>query len=191
MSEEELKPCPICNTEDIKISPSGNSYILNCLGCGLVLWEEDEESLREDWNTRPLEDALRDKIDRLKEENKNLMKLSDPFLPHGNSQDCPTWYDGCNCSVGTLEYNIKMHESYKSLASELAGAIKEVLESEHQQDHCPFCDAEDYPVDKNGNEVESAYQAEEYHRDHHTECLITKVETALAKYHELTKEEKK
>jgi len=31
--------------------------------------------------------------------------------PHSKPENCPTWYDGCRCTVETLEHNIEFRES--------------------------------------------------------------------------------
>lgn len=73
----KLKPCPFCKSEKISISPD-NEYFYICDGCGA-------EGLITLWDHRPVENELRQEIERLKEEagycppliNKPIQKLTD------------------------------------------------------------------------------------------------------------------
>lgn len=44
--------------------------------------------------------------------------------PHSNPQDCPTYYDGCNCTVDTLKYNIERAEIAEDKLSKIRDIIK-------------------------------------------------------------------
>ena len=55
--------------------------------------------------------------------------------------------------------------------------ITEILEEVHQYsgEGCPICCCQEYPVDQDGKRIlfgESVEDAEEWHIDHHSDCLI-------------------
>jgi hypothetical protein len=54
---------------------------------------------------------------------KELEKLSDPFIPHSKPEDCPTWYDGCHCTVAALEHNIKRADDLQAHIDKLDSEI--------------------------------------------------------------------
>lgn len=66
MSENELRPCPFCG------EPADDRYnrLAKCSNkqCLMNYWIEDDADfyIRDDWNTRPIEDELRAEIERLK-----------------------------------------------------------------------------------------------------------------------------
>ena len=55
---EELKPCPFCGCDDLDATKHRLSLI-TCQNCGT-------EALEKRWNTRPIEDALRQEITDLR-----------------------------------------------------------------------------------------------------------------------------
>lgn len=74
MSDNELKPCPFCECEIIDVvaeeylDGSKVFYTANCHECDTQhggLFETYDEATKA-WNTRPLEDALRAEIERLR-----------------------------------------------------------------------------------------------------------------------------
>jgi hypothetical protein len=69
---EELRPCPFCGA-----MPMGQDdrYMCSTLGC---VMQEDTISA-ENWNTRPIEDALNKRIAELEAENDMLKQLSQPI----------------------------------------------------------------------------------------------------------------
>lgn len=63
----ELKPCPFCGSSvivnDDGVGPFGESmvrYAAKCRGCGLSFWHPDCGEVN--WNTRPVEGALREAL---------------------------------------------------------------------------------------------------------------------------------
>jgi hypothetical protein len=49
--------------------------------------------------------------------------------------------------------------------------------------YCPICEAEDYPVDKDGNKIEEddVSAAFEWREEHYDTCLVTLIEKHLSK----------
>jgi len=62
----ELKPCPFCGHKLIRLNPIDTS-IAGCKKC----YSFNQIPL---WNTRPIEDALNNQIEKLKAENTRLTK---------------------------------------------------------------------------------------------------------------------
>ena len=67
---EELKPCPFCGSDDIDVTytyvDDGLDYYAECTDCYCRgAWEPTAEKARAAWNSRTIEDALRDRIDAL------------------------------------------------------------------------------------------------------------------------------
>jgi len=66
---DELKPCPFCgsNALDCYISDDTDSSCVSCLDCKASTppWL-DARSAHEHWNTRPVEDALRARLEAAK-----------------------------------------------------------------------------------------------------------------------------
>ena len=81
-----LSPCPFCGnktysiTRNIEITEEGRSievgWACGCAICDVHLWGDNQSDTESKWNTRPIEDALRAEIDRLKEE----LKYTDDLL---------------------------------------------------------------------------------------------------------------
>lgn len=60
MTDRELKPCPFCGSEDVRFPESiGEPPYNACRLCGSM-------ALIAKWNSRPIEDALRAEVERLK-----------------------------------------------------------------------------------------------------------------------------
>lgn len=78
MSNEELKPCPFCGSK-AKYYKNFNAgyYEITCSECDYCLMSGDDiEEVVETWNTRPIEDELRQELEEVKfalqvEENDN------------------------------------------------------------------------------------------------------------------------
>jgi hypothetical protein len=51
--------------------------------------------------------------------------------PHKRAEDCPTFYDGCHCTVETLIHNIKRAEAAVSLLRECLVQFR-MYEASHQ-----------------------------------------------------------
>lgn len=61
MSEIELKPCPVCGSENVT-SAAGFVVCKNCnVSTAIGVTQEESNRL---WNTRPLEDALRARAEK-------------------------------------------------------------------------------------------------------------------------------
>lgn len=64
---KELKPCPFCGEDGVLDERS--SYTVECSVCGCCAWIPGRNyDGRPDWNTRPIEDALRAEVAALKAE---------------------------------------------------------------------------------------------------------------------------
>ncbi len=68
---EELKPCPFCNGQ-IHVSDGGSIIGLTCKNCGYEFDYAKHGDWREEWNARPIEDALRAEVARLTDENAKM-----------------------------------------------------------------------------------------------------------------------
>ena len=70
-------------------------------------------------------------------------------------------------------------------APELLAACKLAQEKIYQrcEGSCPYCGEQDYPVkgDKKGYDEVLPEDAEEYHLDHAEDCIVTKIDIAIAK----------
>lgn len=61
---EELKPCPFCNYVP---DPTWKTEIdIYCEECGIRALGTEKETAQEQWNNRPIEDALRAENERLR-----------------------------------------------------------------------------------------------------------------------------
>ena len=82
MSENELRPCPFCG------EPADDRYnrLAKCSNkqCLMNYWIEDDADfyIRDDWNTRPIEDDLRKRIAEL-EEAQRWIPVSDRLPEDG------------------------------------------------------------------------------------------------------------
>ena len=76
MTETELKTCPFCGTEAEFNSDEFGEGVC-CKSCGATLsngvyGEEGRKLASADWNSRPIEDELHGKIEKLEAENTRL-----------------------------------------------------------------------------------------------------------------------
>ena len=68
MSKETLKPCPFCGGEAVlcEIATGHPRFYMRCEDChseaGICATEEEAEMI---WNSRPIEDALRKRVEEL------------------------------------------------------------------------------------------------------------------------------
>jgi hypothetical protein len=51
--------------------------------------------------------------------------------PHTTPEDCPTWYDYCRCTVGTLIHNIKRADDAETEAKRLRDALWQYADPEN------------------------------------------------------------
>ena len=73
----ELKPCPFCGRENIE-TEDGRAICMNCF----VIAHERH------WSDRPIEDALKEQIAKLQEDNRHLVEQMNAMansLPQGLS----------------------------------------------------------------------------------------------------------
>ena len=75
---EELRPCPFCGNEPVV---EGNLVACNNLNCPTYdnYWTDPMIFTCDQWNTRPIEDALQSRIAELEAENDMLKQLSQPI----------------------------------------------------------------------------------------------------------------
>ncbi len=71
----------------------------------------------------------------------------------------------------------------KRLPNEQINEILQEISNRYDYGHCPICDAEDYPVDADGNEIEGddVSHAEEWREQHYEDCIVTLIEAARLK----------
>ena len=93
MSNEKLKPCPLCGCEDVRTQESYQSKLVRifCTACGLSTVDRsasERNDLIEYWNERTSESALKIQLAELESELKDKQEcldfalgLSEPKLP--------------------------------------------------------------------------------------------------------------
>jgi len=65
-------------------------------------------------------------IEQLVAENTELR--NEQYLqPHHEPAECPTWWDGCNCTLETLTYNINRAEKAEAENKELRNGIADTI----------------------------------------------------------------
>lgn len=68
VSEETLEPCPFCRCEDIEIDIALYGVCYYCMECGAESRRgKNSQEAAEYWNSRPIEDALRKRVEELEE----------------------------------------------------------------------------------------------------------------------------
>ena len=93
----ELKPCPFCG------EPADDRYnrLAKCSNksCLMNHWVDDEDFfIDDDWNTRPIENALLARAEKAEKMVERLMRMvEDRFVLLGNSLD--GHLQDCNCAV--------------------------------------------------------------------------------------------
>jgi len=100
-ASKELKPCPFCNKQDLKIVPDPGDekyYHIVCEHCGsLINGYRYIENLQIHWSMRPIEDALQAEIERLKarvaelEAQQRWIPVSERLPKH--NQECITVHE--------------------------------------------------------------------------------------------------
>ena len=80
MSNEKLKPCPLCGCEDVRTQESYHSQLVRifCTACGLSTVDRsasERNDLIEYWNERPSENVLKTQIAELESELKDNQEL--------------------------------------------------------------------------------------------------------------------
>ena len=73
----ELKPCPFCGESvelDYSELPNRKHWFITCECCGMMYQSSisQRKYVKVDWNNRPIEDALHDRIAELEAENAAL-----------------------------------------------------------------------------------------------------------------------
>jgi hypothetical protein len=179
----ELKPCPFCGKEQSeKNFFSCDGYPQAC-GC----WETTHtgEEACEVWNTRPIEDALRAEIARLKEENHALDQINRDI------QTAAAHLDEVSAELAEtraclLERNIELkaaksmvdqlwqeHSSRDEIIIRLKEDGERLASVDQFQEICPFCDnCDGYGYRK----PEDVPDGEEYtgeYPEHSSDCPIT------------------
>lgn len=64
--------------------------------------------------------------DKLVARNRQLETECVFLEPHTDSKKCPTFYDGCNCTVETLVHNIDRAERAEARCDKLVAALGEI-----------------------------------------------------------------
>lgn len=82
MSEQELKPCPFCKDGTPNITHRFIGITIRC-SCGAhsEYFNTEEEAINA-WNTRPIEDALRQENEQLKAFIEDITTLNDEVFAH-------------------------------------------------------------------------------------------------------------
>ena len=78
----ELKPCPFCGekaTIDYSVLPNRKHWFITCDCCGMMYQYtlSQRKYVKDGWNTRPIEDALRLRIAELEAEIDQLTAHTD------------------------------------------------------------------------------------------------------------------
>ena len=116
---KELRPCPFCGekaTLDYSVLPNRKHWFITCDCCGMMYQYtlSQRKYVKDGWNTRPIEDALRARIAELEEQvwipvGERLPEVYRdgdgefiPFLVCENDKDYPyrAIYDGLNWGDG-------------------------------------------------------------------------------------------
>ena len=105
---EELKPCPFCGGKAFIDSEFSGVYC-NC-GAELTFFESDKEAA-EKWNTRPIENELHEKIEKLEAENTRLREALEFYA----NTDVYEYYDKYESTSIQNEGGQKARESLKEL----------------------------------------------------------------------------
>lgn len=106
---------------------------------------------------------LRSQVEKDKAEIAGLLGKVHLFDPHPNAEGCPTFYDGCNCTVENLVHNIQRAEAAEQRIAILEEALNKIIGLRDRND---------------GGEWGSVYEAVDLAR------------TAMTPSHEKKKEEK-
>ena len=88
---ENLKRCPFCGNEAEFNSDEFGEGVC-CKSCGAtmhngVYGEEGRKLASADWNSRPIEDELRGKIEKLEAENKRLREALEVILDEAQKDE--------------------------------------------------------------------------------------------------------
>lgn len=79
---QNLKHCPFCGGEAQIIRCNSGKYQCFCRNCGCAqtMFFDSPEEVPEEWNARPIENELNEKIGKLEAENKRLREALESIL---------------------------------------------------------------------------------------------------------------
>lgn len=85
---EKLKPCPFCGGEAQIIRCNSGKYQCFCRNCGCAqtMFFDSPEEVPEEWNARPIENELVEKIEKLEREN-HILRLDLAEIARGFDED--------------------------------------------------------------------------------------------------------
>ena len=74
--------------------------------------------------------ALTKEVERLRDERSRADRAWLVGAPHGGADACPTFYDGCHCTVDTLDHNCRRAEAAEAaLSSAREEAARRLIEA--------------------------------------------------------------
>lgn len=92
---ENLKSCPFCGSE-AEFNSDEFGECVCCKSCSAtvhngVYGEEGRKLASADWNSRPIENELHEKIEKLERENKRLRESLGVILDKAQKDDLALW----------------------------------------------------------------------------------------------------
>ena len=128
MESKELKPCPFCGEEaGINEDNSyGLPYSISCFkGCGDGdLWFKTKDEAVLHWNTRPIEAAQQQRIDRLVELLLWWKATVEPFPIVSDLKSIATWLKEKDEKVSSVEAFKKHEAKNRKLYRDTQAALK-------------------------------------------------------------------
>ena len=102
MTETKLKPCPFCGSEAEFNSDEFGEGVC-CKSCGATMYngvygEEGRKLASADWNSRPIENELNEKIEKLERENTRLREALEVILDEAQKDE------PCILAIKTVAY---------------------------------------------------------------------------------------
>lgn len=83
---ENLKRCPFCGGKEVKLFKEGSIWVVECLQCLAKVGATAEADVLDFWNSRPIEDELHEKIEKLEREN-HILRLDLAEIARGFDVD--------------------------------------------------------------------------------------------------------